>query len=160
MAINDRIAQLIVELDLSLSSFADSLNVSVPVVHNIIKGRRNKPSYEMLQRIITAYGAISTDWLLKGQGEIWRPQEIEDAASTTNETAEVANEEVDLERRMRLLIDELAVMYPGEPMIAELKELIPELIDQSNYHKDKVVKLYEKNEKIMDLLRDRMGLDI
>ncbi|MFY0685714.1 MAG: helix-turn-helix transcriptional regulator [Cyclobacteriaceae bacterium] len=158
MAINDRIAQLIVELDLNLTSFADSLDVSVPVVHNIVKGRRNKPSFEMLRRITTVYAAVNTDWLLRGNGNVWLPAQVDEETQSVQDKPVIDQDNLD--KRLRSLLNLLGENYPEDHVVAELKELIPQLMDQNNYHRDKLVKLYEKNEKMMDILRHHLGLDI
>lgn len=71
MNINDRIKILIKELGLNNNSFAKSLGINPAVTFNIIEGRRTKPSYDLLEKIITQYSQVNIYWLLKEQGEMF-----------------------------------------------------------------------------------------
>ncbi len=149
--INDRIANLITELRMNPNSFADAIGVKGPVVYNIIKGRRTKPSYDLLLKIISAYSKINTTWLLKGEGNIWI-EEVEDVKDIPPI--------LDVEVRITALLEDLAVTHVGDPLLHELSDLIKLLMEENNYHKSKILRLYEKNEKLMDVLREKLGLDI
>ncbi|WP_078063013.1 helix-turn-helix domain-containing protein [Solirubrum puertoriconensis] len=63
----DRIRQLIQERQLTSTQFADVIGVARPIVSHILSGR-NKPSLEVVQKIIAAFPDISMPWLLTGQG--------------------------------------------------------------------------------------------
>jgi DNA-binding XRE family transcriptional regulator len=65
----DRIRQLLAEQQLSSTQFADTIGVSRPVVSHILSGR-NKPSLEVVQKIIAAFPDVSINWLLTGTGAI------------------------------------------------------------------------------------------
>ena len=75
MIINDRIVSLIADLNTNPTAFAENIGVKSAVIYNIIKGRRNKPSYDVLNKILDFYTRISAQWLLKGQGNIWLTHE-------------------------------------------------------------------------------------
>ncbi len=149
MLINDRIASLISELHLNPTSFAETIGVKGPVVYNIIKGRRNKPSYDLLLKILGVYSKINTAWLLKGEGKIW-----------LEEDSDTATKPLDVEVRITSLLEDLAITHQHDVAFHELSELVKLLMEENNYHKDKLVKLYEKNEKLMDVLREKLGLEI
>ena len=149
MVINDRIASLIGELNLNPSSFAEAIGVKGPVVYNIIKGRRNKPSYDLLLKILSAYSRINTAWLLKGEGDLW-----------LEEPTETVIPAIDIEVRITSLLETLAITHQNDPSFHELSELVKLLMEENNFHKNKIVRLYEKNEKLMDVLRKKLGLEI
>ncbi|NVO33060.1 helix-turn-helix domain-containing protein, partial [Hymenobacter lapidiphilus] len=63
----DRIQELLRVRELSSSQFADAIGVSRPVVSHILSGR-NKPSLEVVQKVIAAFPDLSLSWLLNGAG--------------------------------------------------------------------------------------------
>ena len=67
MTINERIAIIIKELGLNNNSFSKIIGVNPTIIHNIIKGR-NKPSFDLMQKIISSFDNINIDYLLKGEG--------------------------------------------------------------------------------------------
>jgi DNA-binding XRE family transcriptional regulator len=64
-----RIRQLLEHKQLSPTQFADAIGVGRPVMSHILS-ERNKPSLEVVQRIIDAFPEISMAWLLRGTGEM------------------------------------------------------------------------------------------
>lgn len=65
----DRIRQLIQVRQLSPTQFADAIGVARPIVSHILGGR-NKPSLEVVQKIIAAFPDVALLWLLSGQGDM------------------------------------------------------------------------------------------
>lgn len=72
MTINERLSLLIKALGLNNNSFAKKLNVNPAVTFNIIEGRRTKPSYDLLEKIVFTFDNINLYWLLKGEGDMFR----------------------------------------------------------------------------------------
>jgi len=64
-----RIRQLLEQKQLTPTQFADAIGVGRPVMSHILS-ERNKPSLEVVQRIIEAFPEVSMPWLLKGAGEM------------------------------------------------------------------------------------------
>ena len=62
-----RIRQLLEDKQLTPTQFADLIGVGRPVVSHILS-ERNKPSLEVVQRIIAAFPEIALSWLLSGTG--------------------------------------------------------------------------------------------
>ncbi|WP_223650058.1 helix-turn-helix domain-containing protein [Hymenobacter psoromatis] len=62
-----RIRQLLEEKQLTPTQFADLIGIGRPVVSHILS-ERNKPSLEVVQRIIDAFPGMSLPWLLRGTG--------------------------------------------------------------------------------------------
>ena len=60
--INDRLSELIERLGLTPNGFATQIGVKTTVIYNIQKGR-NKPSFDLLQKIADKFN-VSADWLL------------------------------------------------------------------------------------------------
>lgn len=65
----DRIKQLIDFTGLSVSQFADGIEVPRAILSHILGGR-NKPSLDVILKVITNYRNISPDWLLLGEGDM------------------------------------------------------------------------------------------
>lgn len=65
----ERIRELLQANQLTPTQFADSIGVARPIISHILSGR-NKPSLEVVQKILTAFPELSLDWLLKGVGSM------------------------------------------------------------------------------------------
>lgn len=72
MTINERLSLLIKALGLNNNSFAKRLDVNPAVTFNIIEGRRTKPSYDLLEKIVFTFDNINLYWLIKGEGDMFR----------------------------------------------------------------------------------------
>ena len=69
MTLNDKIKQLIILRNLTPTRFADEIAVPRPSISHILSGR-NKPSLEIVQKIIKTYPEIGFDWVLEDETEI------------------------------------------------------------------------------------------
>lgn len=67
--INDRIAELIKFLELSPTAFADEIGIQRSGLSHIMKGR-NKPSLDVVQKIVLRFPDINLAWLVNGIGNI------------------------------------------------------------------------------------------
>ncbi|MCC2546317.1 helix-turn-helix domain-containing protein [Hymenobacter sp. BT175] len=63
----ERIREILQARQLTPTQFADTIGVARPIVSHILSGR-NKPSLEVVQKIIGAFPDLSLPWLLNGQG--------------------------------------------------------------------------------------------
>ena len=71
MEIVERIKKIYDSEGLTPSAFADTIGVHRSNVSQIMSGRQ-KPSFELLQKILTAFPHYNTDWLVMGRGDIYR----------------------------------------------------------------------------------------
>jgi transcriptional regulator with XRE-family HTH domain len=67
--INQRIENVILALNLTRNSFANRLGVAGSVIYNIVNNR-NKPSFDLLEKIISSFD-INADYLLTGRGGVF-----------------------------------------------------------------------------------------
>jgi len=74
----DRIRLILQAKQLSPTQFADAIGAARPVVSHILSGR-NKPSLEVVQKILAAFPELSMAWLLNGVG----PMEIQSRPAPT-----------------------------------------------------------------------------
>ncbi|MBN2174540.1 MAG: helix-turn-helix transcriptional regulator [Bacteroidales bacterium] len=65
----DRIQLILKSMNLSPSQFADEIQVQRSSISHILSGR-NKPSLDLVSKILNKFPDISTDWLLFGQGQM------------------------------------------------------------------------------------------
>lgn len=84
--LSDKIKQIMAEKSLSPSHFADAIGVQRSSISHILAGR-NKPSFEIIQKIIKKFPDVGFDWLMNDEippsfvSEI--PQAKRGAKSTT-----------------------------------------------------------------------------
>lgn len=57
---------------LSSSQFADGVEVPRAVISHILSGR-NKPSLEVVTKIVAAFPDVSIRWMLLGEGDMLKP---------------------------------------------------------------------------------------
>jgi len=66
--LNDRIQEIILKKDLTPSYFADEIGVQRSSISHIL-ANRNKPSLEIIHKILRRYPDISFTWLMEGVDE-------------------------------------------------------------------------------------------
>lgn len=66
----ERIRNLLESRQLTPTQFADLIGVARPIVSHVLSGR-NKPSLEVVQRILAALPELSMPWLLNGAGPMY-----------------------------------------------------------------------------------------
>lgn len=65
----DRILKLIHKKGLTAAKFAEEIGVQRSSISHLLSGR-NKPSLDLVLKILENYPTVSTDWLLMGKGEM------------------------------------------------------------------------------------------
>ena len=75
--INFRISQIITYFGMNQNSFSKKIGMDNNVtIGNIVKGRKNKPSYDVIEKIILTFDSINSDWLITGKGEMIKGSNI------------------------------------------------------------------------------------
>lgn len=69
--INNRIARLLSEEDLTASRLAEVLGVQASSISHLLSGR-NKPSYDFIAELMRHYPSINPDWLILGVGDMYK----------------------------------------------------------------------------------------
>ncbi len=67
----DRVAQILQAEGLSSRKFAEKVGFQPSAISHILAGR-NKPGYELIKAIMTSFPAVDPDWLITGQGQMYR----------------------------------------------------------------------------------------
>jgi len=73
----ERIEYLMKTMDLSARQFAAQIHVQPGTISNMMGGRNN-PSFEVIKRILQRYPQLNPEWLMFGEGEMWRTVPGED----------------------------------------------------------------------------------
>lgn len=85
MTIHLRLQQLIEALDISVLEFARQLGEHRgEKIYHVLHGRL-KPRYDTLEKILVAFPHVNGDWLLRGQGLMFRSMPHSPLAAATNE---------------------------------------------------------------------------
>lgn len=69
MDLNDKIKQILVDKSISPSHFADEIGVQRSSISHILAGR-NRPSLDIVQKIIRRYPDLGMEWILEDEGII------------------------------------------------------------------------------------------
>lgn len=75
---NLRLQQLLSAENLTQAEFADRIGVARASVSHILAGR-NRPSFEVIQKISDSFPAVSLDWLINGNGRMYRQESAQSA---------------------------------------------------------------------------------
>ncbi len=70
MKIEDKIKAIINDYSLSSSQFADKIGIQRSTVSHILASR-NKPSYDVLKKILSEFTNVNSDWLLRDDPEMY-----------------------------------------------------------------------------------------
>ena len=90
----ERVKEVMEDLGYTPSSFADTIDVPRPIISHILSGR-NKPSLDVIQKILMRFSELNPWWLLTGTGtmkqlNLFSDQELE-AISIKNAAVQQSN---------------------------------------------------------------------
>lgn len=68
----ERLNQLFAHLKVSPSRFADEIGVQRSNISHLLSGR-NKPSFDLMLKILDRYPRINLEWLITGKGNVFKP---------------------------------------------------------------------------------------
>ena len=71
----ERILLIIKSKNLTASKFADEIGVQRSGISHILSGR-NKPSLELIQKILSHFPDIRTEWLMNGTGQMYKELQL------------------------------------------------------------------------------------
>ena len=70
----DRVIKFLTHENLTATKFADEIGVQRSSVSHILSGRNN-PSFDFIQRILSRYKNLSSEWLIMGTGNMLKRAE-------------------------------------------------------------------------------------
>ncbi|HPD96056.1 MAG: helix-turn-helix transcriptional regulator [Bacteroidales bacterium] len=89
-----RLQKLLIAEKLTPAKLADTLGVQRSAISHILSGR-NKPSFDLLQRLNNKFPRISIEWLLSGKGNMYKmPIQSSLFDLNTNENASIKEEKI------------------------------------------------------------------
>ena len=109
---NNRIKEIMTKEKLTSQRFAQKIGIQPSAVSHILSGR-NKPSLDVIQKILNTYKYLNPDWLLLGTGPMLRKEPV--PSPTNNQHVEVK-------------------MSPNKPQMASL--FSDEMMDDTKYRKE------------------------
>ncbi len=77
MSINDKIKQILISKGYSPSHFADEIGIQRSSISHILSGR-NRPSFDIIQKIIKRFPDLGFDWILEDEAPtpVFRQQAV------------------------------------------------------------------------------------
>ena len=157
MIINDRIFKLIEMFDMNPHSFAEAIGVKGPVIFNIIKGRRNKPSFDVLEKILYSFDNVNPKWLIKGEGNV---------LTETKEKIRlehVAKESGIYKRKKQMdaVITKIEEEYDlGKRASNKLRAAVEEILEDNIRYREQIIQLQASHDKVLKILREKLNLKI
>ena len=123
----ERLLQLLDLEQLSPSKFADIIGVQRSSVSHVISGR-NKPSYDFLQKTLSAFPGLNASWLIMGEGTMYEKMG-RNLSGNLFDTAPEASETLSQEN-IPVQEDEIHQSAPSEePFSEKAKAEIPQASD-------------------------------
>ncbi len=116
----NRVKQVIETKAYTPSRFADHVGVPRATISHILSGR-NKPSLEVVQKILNAFPDISAEWLVKGIGTLGRP-------------APSLFEEADFKDDVNEVPDQSAIKRETVVKPGEIKKNSEESVNKGDFH--------------------------
>ena len=106
MDIIERLQKIIEHENLSVSAFARKIGVVDQTIRGIVVQKRNKPSFDMLVKILQTFDWLSAEWLIMGKGsmEKTKPTEKTDDSQQLIEFMKYLREK---DEKIELLIKEM-----------------------------------------------------
>ncbi len=72
----NRIKSLLDYLQINENAFSNIIGISQRTLNYYINGKR-KPSFELIEKILNAYPDLSAEWLLRGEGDMYRTSNMD-----------------------------------------------------------------------------------
>ena len=88
-----RIQNIIEKYGLSPNAFAQEIDVNRSTISHILSGR-NKPSIDVLQKILKRFSKVSASWLLLGRGDMFATESVSQVPKATTDESSVQSKEV------------------------------------------------------------------
>ncbi len=108
----ERIRKLLETRQLTPTQFADAIGIARPIVSHILSGR-NKPSLEVVQRILAAMPDLSMPWLLNGTGPMLAYAVLPPPAASQQPEAPAIGSEPEPKTRLAVAPANLAAAPPA-----------------------------------------------
>jgi plasmid maintenance system antidote protein VapI len=121
MDIIERLQKIIEHENLSVSAFARKIGVVDQTIRGIVVQKRNKPSFDMLVKILQTFDWLSAEWLIMGKGsmEKTKPTEKTDDSQQLIEFMKYLREK---DEKIELLIKEMTELKAKYDIVSKKLE--------------------------------------
>ncbi len=131
--LNKRVLSVMESKSMSKSAFAALIDISLPVLTHIGSGR-NKPGLEMIAKILTHFPDISPDWLILGNGGMYRKEvEVPNITKELEEIAELRKKMPDFEQNAAQILNYHQILLKEISYLQELKPYLLAIQNNSQY---------------------------
>jgi hypothetical protein len=131
--LNKRVLSVMESKSMSKSAFAALIDISLPVLTHIGSGR-NKPGLEMIAKILTHFPDISPDWLILGNGGMYRKEvEMPNIAKELEEIAELRKKMPDFEQNAAQILNYHQILLKEISYLQELKPYLLAIQNNAQY---------------------------
>lgn len=135
--INERIRSIVSELfNNNVSAFSRGTDIKQTTINDIVGGRLNKPSFDVISKIYNANTLnISLDWLINGEGDMLK----------SNTTEQNTEQSLDNEERLKLL----NMLESQQRMLESFTEKLDSYQRTIESQQLSIVKLIEKKQDVL-----------
>ena len=144
-AVRRRLNRLVKESGMSESAFAESVNVVQVTLNRQLSGKRSVSSDTILS-VLQNQRDLSAEWLLRGEGEMYKTTELPPVDVSSEESIEHSAEIARLVREKNELIEKIEDL---QAKCAKLEELTDELSKEN-------IAIAAQRDMAKDLLREYM----
>ncbi|MCE2741933.1 MAG: hypothetical protein LW669_10670 [Sphingobacteriales bacterium] len=131
--LNKRVLSVMESKSMSKSAFAALIDISLPVLTHIGSGR-NKPGLEMIAKILTHFPDISPDWLILGNGGMYRKEvEVPNITKELEEIAELRKKMPDFEQNAAQILNYHQILLKEISYLQELKPYLLAIQNNAQY---------------------------
>lgn len=135
----DRILKVMEKESLTPARFSEAIGIQRSAMSHIISGRNN-PSLDVLMKILSTYTHINTDWLLKGEGSMYKTENLNYQPSLFCEDDEIRPEvRVVSDKSLHLLVES----SKKEPKSPDIENVMYE--ERSSKNVSKIMIFYSDN---------------
>ena len=85
-----RIQKILQEEGMTAAKFADEIGIQASSISHFISGR-NKPSTDILVKIIDRFRGLNAEWLLTGRGSMYKGDDEQNLQNTISSSREIHN---------------------------------------------------------------------
>jgi transcriptional regulator with XRE-family HTH domain len=139
--IQDRIFLIVKTKDLTSAEFAETIGVQPSNISHIMSGR-NKPSLDLVMKILKRFPELRSDWLLNGQGSMNKEYNLFGA----DEVEKSDTKPVKLSQQ-KLEFDQ----------ITENPEVIQPPVESTEIKTEKIIEEYAQKED--DIIKERLDME-
>nr|WP_264846782.1 helix-turn-helix transcriptional regulator [Capnocytophaga catalasegens] len=65
--------------------FAEMIGFAPQVISNIVSGRKSKPSFDVLNAVLSSFVDVNAEWLITGKGEMLKSEAKKEVVTPNND---------------------------------------------------------------------------